>query len=217
MQQLVIVTGLSGAGKTVVLRSMEDMEFYCVDNLPIEMLPPFVSHIMSDKEFYPKISIGIDIRSSRDSLLRFPKILKGLKEKNINIKVMYINASEQVLLNRFSETRRRHPLSTKTHKYSITEAIKLEAELVLPIKAAADLVLDTSNMTVHQLKQHLWKLMSEPSDNVSIILKSFAFKRCVPFDADFVFDARCLINPYWQKELRSFNGKDKEIVSFFNQ
>ncbi len=215
MQQLVILTGLSGAGKTVVLRTLEDMEFYCVDNLPVSMLGNFVSHINADAEFYPKVAVGIDIRSQSQGFDDFQSEIQQLKQKTINIKVVFLNADKKVLIQRFSETRRRHPLSTAHHHYSLTEAVKLEAKLMNSIKQQADLVIDTSGQSALQLKQHIWQLMSMPSDRVSIILKSFAFKRGVPFDADFVFDARCLKNPYWTPELRHLNGKDKKIQDFF--
>ena len=215
MQQLIILTGMSGAGKTVVLRTLEDMEFYCVDNLPLSMLREFVSHIESDVAFYPKVAVGIDIRSQNANLSDFSDQLSRLRLRQINVKVVFLNADEQVLIQRFSETRRRHPLSTEQHKFSLTEAVRKESELMLNIKQSADLVIDSSQQSVMQLKQHIWQLMSMPSDKVSVILTSFAFKRGLPFDADFVFDARCLPNPYWQKELRHFNGKNAEIIEFF--
>ncbi len=215
MQQLIILTGMSGAGKTVVLRTLEDMEFYCVDNLPLSMLSEFVTHIESDPVFYPKVSVGIDIRSQNDNLEDFKSQLSMLRQRLINIKVLFLNADNQVLIQRFSETRRRHPLSTEQHKFSLTEAVRMESELMAEVKQSADLVIDTSQQKAMQLKQQIWQLMSMPNDQVSVILKSFAFKRGIPFDADFVFDARCLPNPYWEKELRHYNGKDEPIKAFF--
>lgn len=215
MQQLILLTGLSGAGKTVVLRCLEDMEYYCVDNLPIDMLSHFVKHVLSASEFYPKSAIGVDIRSTEKSLSNLPAIIDTIRYEELNFKIVFLSADKQVLFNRFSETRRRHPLSTHQHKHSLTEAIKLEMDLMRPIQNKSDLLIDTSKMSIHQLKQHVWKLMSQKNDNVSIILRSFAFKRGVPFDSDFVFDARCLPNPYWQKNLRHLNGLDAEIQTFF--
>ena len=217
MQQLVLLTGLSGAGKTVVLRSLEDMEYYCVDNLPVDMLPQFVKHILSEPDFYPKVAVGVDIRSTESSITRLPPLIDSIREEQLNFKIIFLNADQQVLFNRFSETRRRHPLSTHAQKYSLTEAIKVEVDLMRPIKDKSDLLIDTSKLSVHHLRQQVWKLMSQKNDKVSIILRSFAFKRGVPFDSDFVFDARCLPNPYWQKELRHFTGLDKEIGAFFEQ
>ncbi len=217
MQQLVIITGLSGAGKTVVLRSLEDMEFYCVDNMPINMLKQLVEHVNNDQEFYPKVAVGIDIRSKNQDLNEFHDLIADIDQSNIKIKVIFLSAEEKVILKRYSETRRRHPLSTDQHNYSLTEAIKLENKLMSRIKLQADLVIDTSQLKIQQLKQHIWQIMSQPNQHVSVIIKSFAFKRGVPFDADFVFDARCLPNPYWQPELRSLTGKDQAVSAFLSQ
>lgn len=216
MQQLVIVTGLSGAGKTVVLNSLEDMEFYCVDNLPINMLHQLAKHINSDKEFYPKVAVGIDIRNKNQDLTAFKDLITTIDDSQINVKVIFLSADKKTILKRYSETRRRHPLSTDLHNYSLTEAIKLEKELMNTIKVHADLFIDTSQLKVQQLKQQIWQIMSQPNDHVSVIIKSFAFKRGVPFDADFVFDARCLPNPYWQAELRNLTGKDDAVKSFLS-
>ena len=215
MQQLVIVTGLSGAGKSVVLNSLEDMEFYCVDNLPINMLQQLADNIVSDKEFYPKVAVGIDIRSKNKDLKDFEELIQHIDQTQIIVKVIFLSADEKTILKRYSETRRRHPLSTDQHKYSLTEAIKLESKQMNKIKVHADLIIDTSQLKVQQLKQQIWQIMSQRNDQVSVIVKSFAFKRGIPFDADFVFDARCLPNPYWQPELRTLTGKDKAVQTFF--
>ncbi len=215
MQQLVIITGLSGSGKTIVLRSLEDMEYYCVDNLPVNMLTDFAEHINEDVAFYPKVAVGMDIRSQHQKLVNFPETVKALK-KQLHIRVVFLSATEKVLLSRYSETRRRHPLSTAQQKHSLTEAIRLEARLMAPVKEAADLIIDTSQLKVQQLKQQIWQIMNQSNQRVTVIIKSFAFKRGVPFDADFVFDARCLPNPYWEKDLRPYTGQDEPIVAFFN-
>ncbi len=217
MQQLVIVTGLSGAGKTVVLRSLEDMEFYCVDNMPVNMLQQLVEHISEDQEFYPKVAVGIDIRSKNQDLNEFNELIAGIDQTHIKVKTIFLSAEEKIILKRYSETRRRHPLSTEQHNYSLTEAIKLENQLMNRIKPLADLVIDTSQLKIQQLKQQIWQIMSQPNQHVSVIVKSFAFKRGVPFDADFVFDARCLPNPYWQAELRALTGKDLAVREFLSE
>ncbi len=217
MQQLVVVTGLSGAGKTVVLRSLEDMEFYCVDNMPINMLPQLVQHINSDPEFYPKVAVGIDVRSKNQSLNEFEYLLSGIDQNQINTKVLFLSAEEKTILKRYNETRRRHPLSTHLNSYSLTEAISIENELMVPIRQRSDLVIDTSQLKAQQLKQQIWQIMNQPNEHVSVIIKSFAFKRGVPFDADFVFDARCLPNPYWQPELRALTGKDSAVKKYLSE
>ncbi len=216
MQQLVIITGLSGSGKTIVLRALEDMEYYCVDNLPVSMLSEFADHINEDVNFYPKVCVGVDIRSQQKALSQFPETLEALK-RQLHVRVIYLSAAEKVLMNRYSETRRRHPLSTAQHKHSLTEAIRLETQLMAPVKEVADLIIDTSQLKVQQLKQQIWQIMNQSNQKVTVIIKSFAFKRGVPFDADFVFDARCLPNPYWEKELRPYTGQDKPVIEFFSQ
>lgn len=206
---------MSGSGKTIALRTLEDLNFYCVDNLPIEMLPQFVQHISADTKSYSRVSVGIDIRNSEDSLKHFPEVLNSINSHHFRVNVIFLNSDDNTLLKRYSETRRSHPLSSDQHKYSLTEAIKQERILMEPMATSADLLIDTSKTTAAQLRQKIWKQVSEhTSGKVSILLESFAFKRGVPFDADFVFDARCLPNPFWQKELREFCGKDKPIVEF---
>jgi UPF0042 nucleotide-binding protein len=214
MQQLVVVTGLSGAGKTVVLRSLEDMEFYCVDNMPINMLPQLVKHICADPEFYPKVAVGVDVRSKNQSLNEFEYLISGIDQSLIKTKVLYLSADEKTVLKRYNETRRRHPLSSHHNNFSLTEAIHLENDLMSIIKQHSDLVIDTTQLKPQQLKQQIWQIMSQPNEHVAVIVKSFAFKRGVPFDADFVFDARCLPNPYWQIELRTLTGQDKAVQQF---
>jgi len=217
MQQLVIVTGLSGAGKTVVLRSLEDMEFYCVDNLPVNMLQQLADNIVRDIEFYPKVAVGIDIRSKNQDLTAFNDLIASIDQSQLMVKIIFLSADKKTILKRYSETRRRHPLSTEQHNYSLTEAIKLESELMNNFKLNADLIIDTTQLKIQQLKQQIWQIMSQPNDHVSVIVKSFAFKRGVPFDADFVFDARCLPNPYWQPELRALTGEDKAVKNFLKK
>ncbi len=217
MQELIIVTGMSGSGKTIALRSLEDMDYYCVDNLPVEMLETFVDHIAVDAEFYPRVSVGIDIRNSGEALRKLPDILANLGHRQVRPTVLFLTANNRVLLKRFSETRRRHPLSSKNTKYSLTQAIDAERDLLEPLAASADLLLDTSESNVHQLRQQLVQQLSKKQPQVSILVKSFAFKRGVPFDADFVFDARCLPNPYWVPELRGFTGKDTAIQTYLGQ
>jgi len=216
MQQLVIITGLSGAGKTVVLRSLEDMEFYCVDNLPINMLQQLASNIIADEEFYPKVAVGIDIRSKNQDLTAFNELIASIDQSRLKVKIIFLSADKKTILKRYSETRRRHPLSTDKHHFSLTEAIKCEGELMSEFKLNADLIIDTTQLKIQQLKQQIWQIMSQSNDHVSVIIKSFAFKRGVPFDADFVFDARCLPNPYWQPELRALTGQDSAVKEFLS-
>lgn len=216
MQQLVIITGLSGAGKTVVLRSLEDMEFYCVDNLPVNMLKQLTENIIADSEFYPKVAVGIDIRSKNQDLNSLNELIESINQSILKVKLIFLAADKKTIFKRYSETRRRHPLSTEKHNHSLTEAINIENELMADLKQHADLVIDTSQLKIQQLKQQVWQIMSQPNEHVSVIIKSFAFKRGVPFDADFVFDARCLPNPYWQPELRALTGQDSAVKNYLN-
>ncbi|MCB1584554.1 MAG: RNase adapter RapZ [Marinicella sp.] len=217
MQQLVVVTGLSGAGKTVVLRSLEDMEFYCVDNMPINMLPQLVNHINQDPEFYPKVAVGVDVRSKNQSLSELEFLLSEIDQSQIKIRVIFLSADKKTVLKRYNETRRRHPLSSHHNSFSLTEAIAIEKQLMDTVKQQSDLVIDTSQLKPQQLRQQIWQIMSQPNEHVAVIVKSFAFKRGVPFDADFVFDARCLTNPYWQSELRTLTGKDQAVQDFLGK
>ena len=208
---------MSGSGKTIALRTLEDLDFYCVDNLPIEMLTQFVQHMTHNRKDYSRVSVGIDIRSSETALKQIPQIIKELDSKVIKTKMFFLNASDESLLQRYSETRRAHPLSTHKHNYSLSQAIVHERKLLEPLMVAADLLIDTSNITAPQLRDKIWRQVSLASDGkLSILLQSFAYKRGVPFDADFVFDARCLPNPFWDKTLREYCGKDKPVKEFLD-
>ena len=203
MQELIVVSGMSGSGKTIALRTLEDLNFYCVDNLPIEMLAQFVSHV-SDND-YQRVSVGIDVRNSEKALKSLPELLDSVETSQLKVSLVFLTSDDSIILSRYSETRRAHPLSSKKHKFSLTEAIKYERQLMEPVATAADLLIDTSQLTASQLRQKIWRQVSDhSSENVSILLESFAFKRGVPYDADFVFDARCLPNPFWVKELREY-------------
>ncbi|MFK8013707.1 MAG: RNase adapter RapZ [Marinicellaceae bacterium] len=217
MQELIIISGMSGSGKTIALRTLEDLDFYCVDNLPIEMLKQFVQHISSNTSDYNRLCVGIDIRNSETSLRELPNIIKGFDVSLIQTKLIFLNSNKTTLLKRYSETRRAHPLSSNKYNYSLSEAIKQERVLLKALINAADLLIDTSETTAPQLRDKIWRHVSKNDDGqLSLLLQSFAFKRGVPFDADFVFDARCLPNPFWEKSLREFCGKDKPIKDYLD-
>jgi len=217
MQELIIISGMSGSGKTIALRTMEDLDFYCVDNLPIAMLPQLVQHISHNEKDYSRVSVGIDIRNSESALKDLPNIVKAIDRSIIHVKMIFLNSNDKTLLKRYSETRRAHPLSSKKHNYSLSQAIKQERLLLEPLASASDLLIDTSDTTAPQLRDKIWRHVSQNNDgNLSLLLQSFAFKRGVPYDADFVFDARCLPNPFWQKDLREYCGKDRPIQNFLD-
>lgn len=217
MQELLIISGMSGSGKTIALRTLEDLDFYCVDNLPIEMLAQFVNHICQDTNNYKRVSVGIDIRNSETSLKELPQIIKNFDSTMIQTKVIFLDSNDKTLLKRYSETRRGHPLSNHKHNYSLSQAIKHERLLLESLLNSADLLIDTSETTAPQLRDRIWRQVSKNEDGkLSLLLQSFAFKRGVPFDADFVFDARCLPNPFWEKSLREYCGKDKPIKDYLD-
>jgi UPF0042 nucleotide-binding protein len=212
--KLFILTGLSGAGKSIVLDTLEDCGFYCIDNLPITLLDDFVSNVMlQDLATYSKTAIGIDARNHGDSLYAFADKLAYIRTQGIECSVIYMQAEEAVLLKRYSETRRRHPL-TNLH-LSLKEAIKIEKDMLQAVANSADLIIDTSRTHYHQLRELVRDYVQEDvQQKISIQTQSFGFKYGIPLDADFVFDARCLPNPYWSPALRGLTGKDQAVIDF---
>jgi len=214
--KLLILTGLSGSGKSIALDTLEDSGFYCIDNLPITLLEDFISHVMlADQATYSKVAIGIDARNQGDSLHGFSGKLRAIRNQGIVCDVIYMQAEEATLLKRYSETRRRHPLTNLN--LPLKEAIKIEKEMLKSIANYADLVIDTSRTHYHQLRELIKDYVQEGmQQKISIQIQSFGFKHGVPLDADFVFDVRCLPNPYWNPELRGLTGKDEGVINFLN-
>lgn len=209
----IIVSGRSGSGKTVALRALEDQGYYCVDNIPIQLIPKLLRQTENQ---YPELAIGVDARNIPKDAEEFGEIMQLLDEKGKQFQVVFIDANESTLLKRFSETRRRHPLTAEG--LSLTEAISEEKLRLEPVAAYAQLVIDTTSKTPHELCQTIIKrVIGEQNNQLSLQFKSFGFKKGAPTDADFVFDARCLPNPYWELELRPFNGKDKEIKEYLDK
>jgi UPF0042 nucleotide-binding protein len=212
--KLVIVSGLSGSGKSVALHTLEDVGFYCIDNLPIGLLADFGRHITeSSTKPFERYAVGIDARNVTEDLSQFPEILDELKARNIRSEIVFLQAADDTLIKRFSETRRRHPLSLPNT--SLAEAIKRETELLAPILARADLVIDTSTTNVHQLRDLVRNRLDRRVDSrLSLLFTSFGFKHGIPKDADFVFDVRCLPNPHWEPRLRPLTGRDPEVRDY---
>ncbi len=212
--KLLIVSGLSGSGKSIALDTLEDCGYYCIDNLPVSLLENFVSYIiLLEKQTYAKTAIGIDARNQTENLLNFADRLDFIRAQDIDCDVMYLQAEEAVLLKRYSETRRKHPLTT--HNIPLTEAIKLEVDILRPVAQCANRIIDTSKTHCHQLRELIKNHIGEKNQHhLSLQFQSFGFKHGVPLDADFVFDARCLPNPYWLSELRSLTGKDLPVIEF---
>lgn len=214
---VVIISGLSGSGKSVALHALEDMDFYCIDNLPVGLLDAFASEIHDQtKATGNGVGIGIDARNHPDQLSHFPEIISGLKSRGISCKILFLQADDATLLKRFSETRRKHPLSgTDT---PLADAITLERTLLAPVAANADMFIDTSRTNVHQLRELVMESLGKTDKTgFSLLLRSFGYKHGVPGDADFVFDARCLPNPHWQADLRHLTGRDKAVIEFLEQ
>jgi len=212
--KLVIVSGLSGSGKSIALDTLEDCGYYCIDNLPVSMLEDFIDNVMLvDKETYDKTAIGIDSRNQRQKLADFPRSLAVIRSKEIDCEVVYMQADENIILKRYSETRRRHPLTTESRP--LREALDIEQQMLRPVATCADILIDTSYTHYHQLRDLLKNRLGEKGkSSLSILFQSFGFKYGIPLDADFVFDARSLPNPYWAPELRGLTGKDVDVASF---
>jgi RNase adapter protein RapZ len=212
--RLIIVSGLSGSGKSVALHQLEDIDFYCVDNIPAALLKPFISHtIRGTDEVYPRTAVGLDARNRPNEIDTIPALVGELSKSGIACEVLFLHASDEVLLKRYAETRRKHPLVSA--EVSLREAIASERKLLEPIVAAADLVIDTSAMGVHALRELIRERIDRRTDGrLALMFESFGYKHGIPGDADFVFDVRSLPNPYWQPALRHLNGREAPVVAY---
>jgi UPF0042 nucleotide-binding protein len=214
--RLIIVSGLSGSGKSVALHLLEDIDFYCVDNIPAALLKPFISHtIRGTDDVYPRTAVGLDARNRPNEIETIPALVSELRRSGISCEVLYLHANDEVLLKRYAETRRKHPLVTS--EVSLREAIASERRLLEPITVAADLVIDTSNLGVHALRERIRERMDRRrAGRLSLMFESFGYKHGIPGDADFVFDVRVLPNPYWEHSLRGLTGRDPAVVDYLN-
>jgi UPF0042 nucleotide-binding protein len=212
--RLIIVSGLSGSGKSVALHLLEDIDFYCVDNIPAALLKPFISHtIRGTDDVYPRTAVGLDARNRAKEIETVPVLVAELRRSGINCEVLYLHASDEVLLKRYAETRRKHPLVSG--EVSLREAIASERRLLEPITSAADLVIDTSNMGVHVLRERIRERIDRRREGrLALMFESFGYKHGIPGDADFVFDVRSLPNPYWEHSLRSLTGRDPAVIAY---
>ena len=207
---LVIVSGMSGSGKSVALNTFEDLGFYCVDNLPAELLPDFVRSVARDDGAPEKLAVGIDVRNRHTDLSNIPEWLSAVGALGLDPRLVFFDTTDAVLLKRYADTRRRHPLSHLG--LALADAISLERQVLKPLRQIADAVIDTSQLNVHQMRrQVITDFGLTTDDSLSLLFESFAYRRGVPPDADFVFDARVLPNPHWNPELRPLSGRDAQV------
>lgn len=208
---------MAGSGKTSALNMLEDLDFYCIDNLPVRSLQSVVAEVSSPDVTHPvdKIAIGLDARNAAADMETLPRILSELRKQGFQCDVLYLQSEDEVLLKRFRETRRKHPLDNPSR--SLPETLKIEREQLLPLLNAADVIIDTTRTGVYDLRDTIAKrVVGRVARSLSILIESFGFKHGVPADSDFVFDLRCLPNPYWQPELRNRTGKDKAVAEFLD-
>jgi RNase adapter protein RapZ len=212
--RIIILSGLSGSGKSVALHMLEDFGFYCIDNIPAALLKSFVSYtVRSPEPRYERTAIGLDARNTAAEVASVPKLIDELKRSGLQCEVLFLIAADDELLRRFAETRRKHPMARSD--VGLREAMALERELLEPIASIADLLIDTSRLSVHALRDIIHQRVEQrTAGRLSIAFESFGFKRGIPGDADFVFDARALPNPYWEPGLRNLNGRDAEVIRF---
>lgn len=212
--RLIIVSGRSGSGKSTALDVLEDNGFYCIDNLPAGLLPELAERALLHTEvLQPQVAVSIDARNLPTHLQRFPELLAEVRARHIQCDVLYLDADEETLLKRFSETRRRHPLTDESR--SLAEAIRDESLLLEPISDLVDLKIDTTHLNLYQLRDSLkLRLLNKPEPGTAFLIESFGFKRGMPVDADLVFDVRCLPNPYWKPELRAHSGLDQPVIDY---
>jgi UPF0042 nucleotide-binding protein len=213
-KRLVIVSGLSGAGKTVALHALEDLGYYCVDNLPVDFLAEFAHRaVASDLPLYRQIAVGVDARNPAEALSGFPGVLADIRATQLAVELVYIEANDEVLLKRFSETRRRHPLSIGA--IPLKDAMQRERMLLAPIAEVADLRVDSSRTNIHELRDLVRnRIARREIGSLSLLFVSFGYKNGVPPDCDYVFDVRCLPNPHWQASLRDHTGQNPAVIAF---
>ncbi len=212
---LIVISGMSGSGKSIALHTFEDLDYYCVDNLPAELLAEFVRGATGKNDLPPKLAVGIDVRNRNTDLSKLPSWLSQAGALGLDPKLVFFEAEDGILLKRYAETRRRHPLSHLG--LALADAIALERRMLKPLRALADVIIDTSELNVHQMRRRVITELGLTSDRtVSLLFESFAYRRGVPADADFVFDARGLPNPHWDARLRPLSGRDREVREYLD-
>lgn len=214
--QMIIVSGLSGAGKSVALHTLEDEGFYCVDNLPISMLVDLAKKMAVAIDSYDRVAVGIDARGEVELLEHFESAIMQVNSLNVETQVVFVDARNDVLVTRFSETRRMHPLSK--HGAPLGAAIETERALLASVEQLADVTIDTTTLNLHQLREVIRKrVIGLNRSPMNVLLQSFGFKHGSPYGTDFIFDVRCLPNPYWSAPLRPLTGRDQPVADFLGQ
>ena len=214
--RLIIVSGLSGSGKSVALHVLEDLGFYCIDNLPAALLKSLLDEVtIPGEQSTKRVAVGVDARNRMSDLESLPEFISELRKAGVQTDVLYLQANDDILLKRYGETRRKHPLADQGTE--LRAAIVNERELLGPVINSADLVIDTSRTSVYELAEVIRERVDRrKSSMLSVLIESFGYKHGIPADADFVFDLRCLPNPYWTSELRALTGRDKPVQDFLN-
>ena len=218
--ELILITGMSGSGKSVALNALEDAGYYCVDNLPPELLLPFVT--LQQERLVTRVAVAMDVRSAA-SLPQVPARMRALAKLGVKIKSLFLDSTTDTLVRRYSESRRKHPLSQTNpqdvaadQRRALGEAIELERELLADLREHAHII-DTSLIRPTQLQRYVRSLIVMPGGHLTLVFESFAFKRGVPGDADYVFDVRMLPNPHYEADLRALTGRDDPVAEFFRQ
>jgi UPF0042 nucleotide-binding protein len=214
--RLIIVSGLSGSGKSVALNVLEDLGYYCIDNMPAALLKSLLDEVTQPGEKRAtRVAVGVDARNRLHDIETLPELIAELKRANVQTDLLFLQADDDSLLKRYSETRRRHPLAEQGT--DLRAAILSERELLGQVINAADLIIDTSRTSIYDLAEEIRERVDRRKINMlSVLIESFGFKHGIPSDADFVFDLRCLPNPYWNADLRSLNGRDAEVGEFLD-
>ncbi|MBT8107438.1 MAG: RNase adapter RapZ [Gammaproteobacteria bacterium] len=214
--RLIIVSGLSGSGKSVALRVLEDQGYYCIDNLPAGLLVSAVDEIRQRAGDAPsRLAVGVDARNYAANLDRLPDLLHDLESQGVRTDILFLQASDEILLQRYSESRRRHPLAE--HGTQLRAAIQSERAILAEIELSADLIIDTSESSIYELADIIRSRVDRrETGSLSVLIESFGFKFGIPGDADFVFDLRSLPNPYWTMKLRGLTGMDAEVREFLD-
>ncbi len=214
MMKLIIVTGLSGSGKTIALHTLEDAGYFCVDNLPAGLLSDFIITMKNTSlGSYELIAVAVDARCDIDEISHIDHIITEIKAMDVEVEVLFLSAKTETLLTRFNETRRKHPLSRKG--LPLVESILIERSILKNISLAAEITIDTTDLKAHELRRIIHnRIIRQENKTMAILIQSFGFKHGLPVDTDFMFDVRCLPNPHWENHLRLYTGKDQPVIEY---